>query len=226
MANRQPSRPRQKAEKPITLQQVSQGDYLQMETKVQKLENTASKPDEAQRKRLEAGDILREWKPLSEGRVEELTRGVIDMPLEDFLRKMPVREWGQHVASYVGGSVQPDGADRQVERMVLRMPGKDLDMTKVEGIHEERDAQGNLIDARVRWEVKKSDNGTVPEDVGSVHFERFGNKTLVTWHSVHQYDKMPFNLPMPAGLKNQLLGFMLGDYFKRSIEAYRELAKS
>ena len=37
----------------------------------------------------------------------------------------------------------------------------------------------------------ESDNGTVKQDTGTLKFERYGDKTLVTWHSAHALEKFP-----------------------------------
>lgn len=205
--------------KPITLGGVTAADFAKMETKVAAFEATEPKVDAKTRARLEAGEVVSSWKTLPDGATEELTRGVIDMPIDAFMKKMPPETWGRHLHGLVGGEVKPFGNPtnrQQVERMVLRAPGPDLDMTKLESV--KRNAQGG---STVRWQVLKSDNGTVVSDVGLVKFERFGNKTLVTFHSAHEFPAPPL---VPAPIREGVTGLAVSGTFKQHIEAYRTLA--
>ncbi|MBI3184547.1 MAG: hypothetical protein HYZ28_20625 [Myxococcales bacterium] len=208
--------------KPITLTGVTDRHFAEMEGKVASLE-AGERPLTAKEKAaLAQGKVLSEASRRADGSVEERTIGVVDLPLERFLKKVPAKDWGRHLADYKGGEVREAGPGRQVERMVLGAPGKDLDMTKVETVREERDSSGRISAARVRWEVLKSDNGSVAKDIGTVRFERFGEKTLVTWHSAHDLAVAPFSSPvLPGAVKDALLGATLSGYFSRAIEHYR-----
>lgn len=210
--------------KPITMGPVDARVFASMEAKVAKLDQPA-KLDDKTRARLERGEILSTNKPRPDGTIEEKTMGVVDVPLEEFLEKIPTKDWGMNLVDFMGGEVRAAGPGRQVERMVLRMPGKDLDMTKVETLKEDRDASGRLQGTRVQWEVLKSDNGTVKQDIGTLKFERLGDKTLVTWHSAHALNKYPLMSSLvPKGVADKAVGFVLSDYFSRAIKHYREIA--
>lgn len=214
-----------KGAKPITLTGVKDSDFTSMQTKVAAMEQAEPALTDAQRRKLDSGEIVASWNSRPDGLVEETTRGVVDLPLEKFLEKVPMKDWGVNLADYMGGQVLPAGQDRQIERMVLRMPGKDLDMTKVETLHEMRGADGKLEGSKVRWEVLKSDNGTTLADVGTLRFERWGDKTLVTFHSAHKLDKFPtLTAMMPQKLRDAATGEILKLTFTKHIEHYRELA--
>jgi hypothetical protein len=211
--------------KPITLTGVKGQDYVSMESKVAQLEKAELPMDASTRAKLEKGEIVSSWRPAGDGRVEELTQGLVDVPLETFLKRMPAKDWGKNLSDWKGGEVKPDGDGRQIERMVMRMPGKDLDMTKVETISDMRDEKGALTGARVRWEVLKSDNGTVVTDTGTLRFERYGDKTLVTWHSAHKLDKFPLVQALaPKMAADAATGAILTDFFARQIQQYRQVA--
>ncbi|HEY3448953.1 MAG TPA: hypothetical protein VGK67_21510 [Myxococcales bacterium] len=214
-----------KGAKPITLTGVKDSDFALMQAKVDAMERGEPALTDAQRQKLDRGEILSSWNSRPDGLVEELTRGVVDLPLEKFLEKIPMKDWGVSLADYRGGEVVPAGQDRQIERMVLRMPGKDLDMTKVETLHEKKDASGKLQGTQVKWEVLKSDNGTTLADVGTLRFERCGDKTLVTFHSAHKLDKFPaLTALMPQKVKDAATGEILKMTFTKHVENYRKLA--
>jgi hypothetical protein len=211
--------------KPITLTGVKAEDYVSMESKVALLEKAETPMDAQTRARLEKGEIVSSWRPAGDGRIEELTQGLVNVPLETFLQRLPTKDWGKNLSDWKGGEVKPDGAGRQVERMVMRMPGKDLDMTKVETLSDIKDEKGALNGQRVRWEVLKSDNGTVVTDTGTLRFERFGDKTLVTWHSAHKLDKFPLVQALaPKMAADAATGAILTDFFARQIVQYRQVA--
>lgn len=210
---------------PITLTGVTDQSFASMEEKVRDLESGERPLGGREGADLAIGKILTETRRRPDGMVEEVTRGVVDMPLEKFLERVPIKDWGKNLVDYKGGQVRQAGAGRQIERMVLGAPGKDLDMTKVEAVSEERDRSGRITCARVRWEVLKSDNGSVVQDVGALRFERFGNQTLITWHSAHKLNTIPFNLPLiPGRVKDAFLGVTLSGYFSRAISHYRDVA--
>lgn len=210
--------------KPITMGPVDEKAFASMEAKVAQLDQPTTL-DAKTRARLDKGEIISTNKPRADGTVEEKTMGVVDVPLEKFLEKVPTKDWGKNLVDYMGGEVKSAGPGRQIERMVLNMPGKDLDMTKVESLKEDRDASGKLQGSRVLWEVLKSDNGTVKQDTGTLRFERYGDKTLVTWHSAHALEKFPTATALlPKGVADKAVGMVLSDYFSRAIENYRDLA--
>lgn len=212
--------------KPITLGGVTAKDYASMEAKVRDLERGAPPLGAASKARLERGEIVSQWRPGKDGAIEELTQGLVNVPLEQFVTRLPIEDWGRNLADWKGGQVRPDGEGRQIERMVLRMPGKDLDMTKVETVEDLRDGSGKLQGARVRWEVLKSDNGTVLTDVGTLRFERYGAKTLVTWHSAHKLDKFPLVAALaPRMATDAATGIVLTDFFTRQVAQYRKIAE-
>ncbi len=210
--------------KPITLGPVDPAAFGKMDAKVALLDGAAPPLSAQERTKLERGEILTMHTPLADGMVEERTVGLVDVPLEEFLKKVPAKDWGKNLVDWKGGEVRAAGPGRQVERMVLRMPGKDLDMTKVETVTDDRDASGKLQSSRVRWEVLKSDNGTVKQDVGTLKLERYGDKTLVTWHSAHALNKFPVATALlPKEATDAAAGMVLSSYFRRAIEHYREL---
>jgi hypothetical protein len=153
--------------------------------------------------------------------------GVIDMPLDQFLQKMQTKDWGKNLAGWRGGEVKPYGDGKQVERMVLSAPGPNLDMTKVESLNDERDAGGQLQSSSVHWQVLKSDNGTVDTDIGSLRFQRYGDKTLVVFDSAHKlniYSSLMDALPESA--RDAAVGNILTDSFSQYIRGYRAIAKT
>lgn len=213
-----------KGPKPITLTGVSPRDFAQMESKVREMEKSAPPLSHADLKALERGQVLSHVVPRSDGLTEQLTRGIVDLPLGEYLKKIPLENWGANIADHVGGEVKKVGPNEQIERMVLRAPGKDLDMTKVERLYEDRDSTGKLTGAQVRWEVLKTDNGTVLKDLGLLRLEPFPGdpgRTLVTWHNAVEYGQFPFGL-LPEKVDQTLLGKMVPSYFKRTIEVQRE----
>jgi hypothetical protein len=214
-----------KGPKPITMGPVDPAAYARMDAKVSAIDVPAPL-DATTRARLDRGEIVSTSRPRPDGSIEEKTMGVVNVPLEQFLARIPTKDWGKNLVDWMGGEVRSDGPGRQVERMVLRMPGKDLDMTKIETLTDDRDAAGTLTASRVRWEVLHSENGTVKSDVGTLKFERYGDRTLVTWHSAHALDKFPvLTAVMPKKLSDAATGFVLSDYFTRAIEHYRELTR-
>lgn len=132
----------------------------------------------------------------------ELTKKLIPVPYETFMKRLPANAWGgPNLARYLGGEVQTVARDaqgrptKQLERMVLaqddlapllgehaqRFAGKFAnDMTKAETISYGENA------SRVDWRVYGSNNGSTLADVGSVTFEKAGEGTLVTFHSAHK----------------------------------------
>lgn len=157
----------------------------------------------------------------------EITEGIVEVSLEDFLIAVPAADWGVQLDHYLGGEVDVHETDsegrvvRQVERMVLSPLPIDvhtpfnLDMTKVERIVYEEDV------VTVYWRVMFSDNGSTEIDVGSVTFARNGpGETMVTWHSAHRL-RAPGSLLIP----NSLARLSLASFFSDQIRHYRELAE-
>lgn len=207
----------------ITLTGVTQADFDKMEGKVRAMEKNERPftPDEL--RSLQQGKTVSYLIPRTDGLTDQVTAGVIDLPIDEYLKKVPLEEWGANIADYKGGEVKKAGPHQQIERMVLRSPGKDLDMTKVERLSEDRDASGKLTGAQVRWEVLKTDNGTVLGDIGVLRFSPMPgdpNKTLVTWHNAVKYGQAPFDV-LPDKADHALLSHLVPDYFKRTIEHQR-----
>lgn len=214
--------------KNITLAGVADADFAAMEAKVAKMGGAGSPSlDEPTRVALDAGKVVATYRPLGDGVVHERSMAVIDMPLDQFLQKMPLADWGSHLAGWKGGETKAFSAGKQIERMVITAPGKDNDMTKVESLNEERDASGKLTASSVHWEVLKSDNGTVVTDVGSLRFERYGEKTLAVFDSAHKLNIYPGLLDnLPATARDNLIGNVLTDTFAQHLRVYQNLAKS
>jgi hypothetical protein len=144
----------------------------------------------------------------------ELTRIIIDVPYYEFIQKIPPEAWGAHLSGYLGGEVlvlKRDGQSRathQIERMVLRAPIRNLDMTKSEVIVYDSDR------ATVYWRVFHSDNGTTRSDIGCVEFAGIDSKsTMVTFQSAHR-------LYVP----NFLVKWSLASTFMRHLENYKKIA--
>jgi hypothetical protein len=209
---------------PVTLTGVNQEQFDEMAVKVAGLEGREPSLDAASRKKLDTGHVLTSWAFLDSGLVEEYTRGVVALPMDELRQRLPIEDWGKRQLDWKGGDVVELGPGRRVERMLIRMAGKDLDMTRIQQFSDTRDAEGRLVRSQVRWEVLKSDNGTVNTDFGTLKFERFGAKTLITWHSAHKLSAGPFNSDaVPAGPRDVLLGKSLTDFFRREILSYRAM---
>lgn len=176
-------------EMPIQVATPDEAAFAAMEAKVALLERPgALQPRRASQwhRRLLAGEVQSRTWTAANGDIGEWTEGLVDVPLERFLVRVPAAAWGRHLRGNLGGELRDLGEGRQVERMLIASPGTDLDMTKMETVRAERDALGRLAAAVVRWEVFHSDNGTVLRDVGSVRFERHGRRTRVVFHSLHR----------------------------------------
>lgn len=119
--------------------------------------------------------------------VVEVTRLRIPVAYEKFTERISPEYWGRELAGYLGGAVQVVAYDdqgravRQIERMVLHAPLKELDMTKSEVLEYSEDK------ATVWWRVFHSDNHTTLSDIGYVEFAAFGrDATMVTFQSAHR----------------------------------------
>ena len=214
--------------KSITLTGVKDADFASMEEKVAKLGGSGPPVlDDATRATLDAGQVVATFRPMGDGVVHERSMAVIDAPLDEFLEKMPLKDWGSHLAGWKGGETKPFGPGKQIERMVIGAPGKDNDMTKVESLNEERDANGALKASTVHWEVLKSDNGTVISDTGSLRFERYGDRTLAVFDSAHQLNIYPSLMDnIPSSARDKLVGNILTDAFAQHLRMYQNLARA
>ncbi len=191
---------------------------------------------------LASGEILSETERRDDGMIEEMTTGVVNVPFEQFVRKVFPSEWGLQLYGHEGGEVEELEHDaegrsvRQQERMVLETPMskylswlggifpafKHLDMTKTEQVEYGRDS------ARVRWRVYASDNDTVAQDIGYVNFQGTGATTTVTFHSAHKYTNSytwPFSWGPLNRINDALTAMGLSDYFVNAVEHYRSLAE-
>ncbi len=190
---------------------------------------------------LEDGDILSGTTSRSDGMIEEQTVGMVDLPYAIFAQRVLPAEWGVNLYGYVGGEVEELAHDeqgrptRQQERMVLETPVSEyaswlgdmlpatrhFDMTKTEEIEYGEDY------SRVRWRVYTSDNNTVAQDIGYVHFQGCGGKTKITFHSAHAYTD-EYNGPLAhdhlSGIGDAITAKGLRDYFTSAIGKYRDLA--
>jgi len=161
-----------------------------------------------------------------------LTRGIVDVPLSTFLKRMPAEKWGVNLDHYLGGQVKVVQRDRQgsptkqVERMVLSgLPGNlniralNLDMSKVEQKEIVRDRSGKINKVTMYWRVHDSANRTTMMDVGSVSFEAQGkNQTKVVFHSAHRLGKNGLVLP------SLLVRPTLRSFFSDHVRQYRKIA--
>jgi hypothetical protein len=191
----------------------------------------------ARQERMENGEILSGTFERGDT-IHELTEGIVDMPYDEFMKKMPADRWGVNLAEYRGGEVKVTERDaqgrviKQRERMVLETPLSKLlpgvfeanDMTKVESIEYGPDM------TVVRWEVLDSDNKTTLKDIGEVRFIRMGDKTKIEFESEHRIDPFPGMLekledlgPLDRPYKKGI-AMSMQDYFKSCIAHYQDLA--
>jgi len=191
---------------------------------------------------LEGGEILSATEKRDDGMIEEMTVGNVDVPYEKFIQRVIPSEWSTELAGRVGGDVDPLAVDEegrtvyQEDRMVLETPMskhlswlgdafpafKHLDMTKSEDIEYGED------ETRVRWRVYLSDNETVLQDIGYVHFSKCGNSTQVKFHSAHAFTQdytAGLNWGPLVSVRDWMVAGQLRDAFTAHIEAYREAAR-
>lgn len=154
----------------------------------------------------------------------EITRGVVDLPFEEFTNRFPAAEWGIRLDHYLGGEVvvyETDNEGRvthQLERMVLtalpceiEAPMLNMDMTKVEEIRYTEDS------SIVYWRVMYSDNDSTVSDVGTISFWRHNsNQTMIEFHSAHVIQS-PLGIIPPLFLHGALSGF-----FSDHVNYYRD----
>ncbi len=191
----------------------------------------------ARQARMENGEVLSGTFQYGDS-IHELTEGVVDMPFDEFMAKMPADRWGVNLASYRGGEVKVTERDDQGnvtlqrERMVTETPLSKLlpgvfeanDMTKVESIHRDENS------VTVKWEVLDSDNKTTLKDIGEIRFIRMGDKTKIEFESEHRVDTFPGMLGLlerhsMEGPYNQMTGKVMRDFFSSCIEQYQGIAK-
>ena len=158
----------------------------------------------------------------------ELTRGVVNVPYESFIKALPVPDWGIKLDHYLGGEVKVFANDeagrvtRQLERMVVSPMPCDYesalsnnDMTKVEVIEYESDG------ATVYWRVMHSDNNSTEADVGSIDFRRYDdNSTQITFHSAHR-----LNAPGGIHIANGIIEIALRKTFTEFIAHYMDIVR-
>ena len=118
----------QRGDYPVTMREVDDADFASMRTKNAALEEETLRrlgvsPDAP-------GPSDRTF-ARENGDVVELVTRVVPIDFDAFLRMVQPELWGPNLADYVGGQVRVLGNGRQLERMVLRAPFKNLDMTKV-----------------------------------------------------------------------------------------------
>ncbi len=151
-----------------------------------------------------------------------ITKILIDVPFDQFVKKLPPDEWAMNLADLeiIGKIVYERDDDCRVIKQIERMRfgsflgTADLDMTKTETIEYEDDM------VAVYWRVYFSDNKTTDEDLGKVEFRKHGkNGTLVTFHSAHRFTKGKINISTSTVLELDLLG----NAFKKHVLKYKEL---
>lgn len=145
--------------------------------------------------------------------VVEVTRILIDIPYNKFILIISPELWGKNLAGYLGGEVnvlkknEQLRATHQIERMVLKAPFKNLDMTKSEIIEYENDK------SKVYWRVFHSDNETTISDIGYVEFSQSkSGGTIVTFQSAHK-----------LYLPNSMVKFSLANTFMDHLRKYKKI---
>jgi hypothetical protein len=79
----------------------------------------------------------------------------------------------------------------------------------------------------VYWRVYYSNDKSVVDDIGTVEFMKFNDKTMVTFHSVHDL-KFSKIMGVDIDKTNKLydkIKHMVGDYFLECIKHYEKIAK-
>ncbi|MBI5497278.1 MAG: hypothetical protein HY904_19850 [Deltaproteobacteria bacterium] len=175
-------------------------------------------------------------------KLHTLTEGVIDLPFEEFVKKMPPDRWGPNLAEYRGGEVKVTARDaqgrvtEQRERMVTETPlSKYLrplfgnyanDMTKVEKIV--YDDKNRTV--AVKWEVLASDNKTTLIDMGELRFSARGGKTKAEFESEHRIDTFPGTLetiekiPVLNRVVQGATETVMRDFFAACVKRYQDVA--
>jgi hypothetical protein len=143
--------------------------------------------DMEQGKALSYDDTVNEYisnnKKIEKPMVVQYSVITMDASLNDFLKVIPIENWGSHLAGWKGGEVkqipsEPENNSRyQAERMVLALGN---DMTKAE-IIETTDTTASVF-----WRVYYSDNDSTLSDVGKLEITALGEKKIkVIFHSAH-----------------------------------------
>ena len=147
----------------------------------------------------------------------EYTRRLFPIPFDEFIETIKPNEWGKHLSGLVGRCIsQPEfnyegQVISQVERMILKAPFQNADMTKIESIKYDYEK------VTVYWRVRKSGNKTTETDIGFVEFKKFEDETLVTFHSAHRLRL--FNMPLPSWFIHR----EIGRTFLKHLEKYSSL---
>lgn len=159
--------------------------------------------------------------------LHEITVGLLNVPFNDFQKRFnPAKDWGKYLYKYAGGEVLTDLYDEnnkeifQRERMLLGAPWYAvgvplLDMSKYEIIEYENNK------VSVKWKVSFSENNSVFLDIGYVKFQKYKNKTIVIFNSIHIIDQGWFGNALPEFIKTPIALQTLSDMFKGHIENYK-----
>lgn len=159
--------------------------------------------------------------------LHEITVGLLNVPFNDFQKRFnPAKDWGKYLYKYAGGEVLTDLYDEnhkevlQRERMLLGAPWYALgvpllDMSKYEIIEYENNK------VSVKWKVSFSENNSVFLDIGYVKFQKYQNKTIVIFNSIHRIDQGWFGNALPEFIKIPIALQTLSDMFKGHIENYK-----
>lgn len=159
--------------------------------------------------------------------LHEITVGLLNVPFNDFQKRFnPAKDWGKYLYKYAGGEVLTDLYDEnhkevlQRERMLLGAPWYAvgvplLDMSKYEIIEYENNK------VSVKWKVSFSENNSVFLDIGYVKFQKYQNKTIVIFNSIHIIDQGWFGNALPEFIKTPIALQTLSDMFKGHIENYK-----
>jgi len=107
----------------------------------------------------------------------------MDAALNEFLKVIPLENWGSHLSGWEGGEVrqiptESESKSRyQAERMILALGN---DMTKAE-IIETTDKSASVF-----WRVYYSDNNSTLSDLGKLEITALGDKKIkMVFHSAH-----------------------------------------
>lgn len=158
--------------------------------------------------------------------LHEITLGLLNISFNEFQKNFnPSKDWGRFLYQYEGGEVITDVYNEnhketlQRERMVLGSPWYALgvpllDMSKYEVI------EYNLDQVKINWKVTFSENKSVFLDIGYVKFQKYRDKTLVIFNSVHNIDQGWFGNSLPNFIKKPIALKTLSDMFKGHIDSY------
>lgn len=161
--------------------------------------------------------------------LHEITIGLLNVPFNAFQKRFnPAKDWGKYLYKYAGGEVLTDLYNEnhkevlQRERMLLGAPWYALgvpllDMSKYEIIEYENNK------VSVKWKVSFSENNSVFLDIGYVKFQKYQNKTIVIFNSIHRIDQGWFGNALPEFIKTPIALQTLSDMFKGHIENYKDL---